>query len=155
DLAVADARPERVRFLTEVVRAAEPEPEYVETLLLVRLAGLGLPPALLSAALEAVRDGGRAAGEPEAYPRLTGEGAGAARARHEALVLLLARGYAPRNDAGRALGGVKQQQATLLALQRSVREALAARDDARALLPWALAAAARRGDEAAWLPVAE
>src|SRR5262249_45522169 len=150
----ADARPNRLQFLTEVVRAVEPQPEYVETLMIGRLADLGLAPPLLARALEVVRYGEQTSAEPASYPWLTEELEVVSRSRHEALVQLLARGYAPRDGAAHSLDEVRQRQTGLLALQRSVVEALAARDDAREVLPSALAAAERAGSEAPWLAVA-
>ena len=57
ELAIADTRPDVVRFLEGVVRALQPQPEYVETLALRRMASLDLPPLLIQQVLSAVRAG--------------------------------------------------------------------------------------------------
>jgi hypothetical protein len=151
DVAIADPRSEVLHFTAALVRKLEPEPAYVEALALVRLAALGVDGVVAQRALDAVRGGEQAAARPRAFDWLPREVEGAVQARHEALVLLESRGYAPAAEADVALAECARRTAGVLGLETILAEALAARDAAREQLPSALVYQEHAGvDGSAW-----
>jgi hypothetical protein len=134
-VAAADPRPDALRFLDELVRQVQPEPEFVETLALRRAAAGGLPGPLVGQALAVVRAGAWAAGRPGAFGWVAPRLRRAAWKEHEALVMLEAPGFAPRARAEELLAGCAAEQAALLAEEEVVLEARAALAEAAALLP--------------------
>lgn len=155
DVAAGDPRPETLKLVAVLVRRLEHEPAYVETLALLRLAALDLPPTVAQRALDAFRGDEQAAARPRLFGWLARDLEAAADSRHEAMVLLEARGYAPQSQGETELATSATRAAAVLALQDVLDDALSARDQARTFLPQCLLYRDRAGlDGPAWLTAA-
>ncbi|MFO0841561.1 MAG: hypothetical protein U0797_04050 [Gemmataceae bacterium] len=155
DVAAADPRPETLKLVAALVRRLEAEPAYVETLALLRLAALDLPPTVAQRALDAFRSGEQAASRPRLFGWLARDLEAAAGSRHEAMVMLEAKGYASQGEGEAELATSAARAAAVLALQDVLDEALAARDRAREFLPQCLLYRERAGQNGpAWIAAA-
>ncbi|MBL8799960.1 MAG: hypothetical protein JNM56_39120 [Planctomycetia bacterium] len=145
ELTAADPNPspDNIRFLNSLLQMQEARPRYVETLFLLQLQDLAVqtgdqnwPRAVVRRALDVVRVGERAASQPETFGWVRGLLEEAAQARHNAEVMLFARGYAPLDQVEqylhRALEVYEICQSQSDALQKAQRTL----DDALSFLPF-------------------
>jgi hypothetical protein len=157
------SKPEQIPLLDELLREVQPEPQYVETLWLYRLASLPKEdwpaPNVLARALEAVRNGERAAAcvplsdnaledgrrpwEPRAFRwvhyRLDKAAQSpldkAAQSRHDGELLLLDRGFASEKETGDSLNQAVEAYKQILEHQDVLAQAYTSYDEALARLP--------------------
>ena len=149
DAAIADPRPAVVGYAAQLLALLEPQPEYVETLALARLAGL--PPPLFVQAMAAVQAGERLASKPRGFGRIRPWVEAATQKRHEALVDLEALGYAPRKRGARLLQEAMAGYVAVQARQDAAGAGQGALDAARLILLDSLAYLRLSGhDLAAW-----
>lgn len=137
ELAAADPNPslENIGILARLLRAHQPQPRYVETLFLQRLAELpsrDWPADTVRLSLEVVRQGEQAASQAEGFLWTRDALAAAAETRHDAETLLLARGYAPValadqlfKKAGGEFGAIRDHGETVHQAGRCLDEAMA------------------------------
>jgi hypothetical protein len=135
DVAIADPRKEVIQFVAALVKRLEPDPAYVETLTLTRVATLDLDGVVAQQVLDSVRGSEQAASKPRLFDWLQSDVEAAVQAQHEAMVLLEARGYASAREADRLLTTCINRTTSALALMDVLDEALAVRDGCRAQLP--------------------
>src|SRR5262249_51454285 len=131
-----------VRFLDRLLREQVPEPAYVETVTLHRLADLAghtapadWPGEGVYWLLQAVALGGQAVSRPGGFPLPRGLLEEAAQTRYEGEYLFWARGYAPPPEAARLLRLSAGRCQTLLAYQDDFERAQRCLTDALAFLP--------------------
>lgn len=144
DAAANDNNPtaSRIRFLDHLLLHAQPQPRYVETLFLRRLAVMSgkmadenWPSPLVARALSVVRRGERAVVRPEVFPWVRGLLDEASRLRHDGEVLLFARGYAPLAAADQFLQQASDAYDAILDHEESFRRVYDLRDRALSFLP--------------------
>ncbi len=146
--AVADPKhdPGTLRFLDDVLRRrAEPEPHFVETLLLRQLADLTYrvaakdwPGPLVGRMLRLAELGEKANADAVAFPWTVPLLEEAAQARHQAEVCLWARGYAAFGDVERFAESAEDAYKAALAQAGLIHHAHAALAEAQALVPFFL-----------------
>ena len=134
--------PDTIRLLVGLLSSAVPEPRYVETAFLRRLAQLAeetgdaaFPASSARLAVQVVAQGEQAAASYRTFAWVHGMLDQAAQARHEGEVLLLAAGYASPADADRRLRQAAQLYDAVLAYQGIIMQAQETRDQAFQLLP--------------------
>jgi hypothetical protein len=136
--------PDTIRFLDRLLAAQAPEPEYVETLFLRRLAaradsarasGQPWPTATVVRALDVVRQGERASAEAGAFSWVRDQLGHSAQTRHDAEMLFEAVGYAPAQEANQLFRDADSSYGLLRGTQETVGAARRLLDEARAFLP--------------------
>jgi hypothetical protein len=136
---VATEEPDTLPALVAWLSLAEPRSEYVDTLMLLRVARLNLPATQAKSLLQALRDS-QALLVPRGFARRRAQVEQATQALHDALVLWESRGYASASLAEKQLAVAQAQLAALLARQTADLRADDALGLARRLFPEVLAA---------------
>lgn len=133
---------DNIRFLDQLLQRQQPQPKYVETLFLHRLAVLAeqtgvdpWPAQTIRRALDVVRKGEQAVVQPRVLTWVQGMLQDAAQMRYDAEVLLFARGYAPLDSADQLLRKAADAYDVLLSHEQVVVRAYLVRDQAMAFLP--------------------
>jgi hypothetical protein len=153
EAAVSDPSPtpERIRLLDSLLRARQPQPLFVETVFLHRLAAVAgtgsvwptpftsqaaapLPGWIVHQALQVVHRGERAASHPSAFLSVRPLLDSAAQRRHDAEVVFEAWDYAPLEQAVLLWKQAVAEYDTVLFLEESVAAAHSALDEATSLL---------------------
>src|SRR5262249_24065146 len=130
-----------IRLHDYLVHSQQPQPQYVETLVLRRLANLvgqtpvNWPMRTVRRLLEVVRLGERAAAAPRLFPWAPDALEEAAQLRHDGEVLFWSRGYASGDEADELLKKAENAYTVLLSQQVAIRAAQATVDQAFAVLP--------------------
>lgn len=144
ELIADEANPSRdvIRFLDQLLLRQQPQPRYVETWFLHRLAGLTdqfsndtWPGQIIHRALDVVRKGEQAVVDPRSLAWVQGELQEAAQVRYDAEVLLFARGYVPLDAADQLLRKANDAYDVLLSHEQIIQRAYTIRDQATAFLP--------------------
>ncbi|HWG44850.1 MAG TPA: carboxypeptidase-like regulatory domain-containing protein, partial [Gemmataceae bacterium] len=135
-------RPQRIRLLWQLVATRQPQPVYVETLFLRRLADLaeqmettGWPEEIIHRALTVVANGEKAASQAAILPWIRPMLDKAAQDRHDAEVRLWGRGYASLDNADRLLKQALSRYETILLVADKVQQAMRRLDEAMVFLP--------------------
>src|SRR6185437_885255 len=135
-------RPQRIRLLWQLVATRQPQPVYLETLFLRRLADLaeqmettGWPEEIIHRALTVVANGEKAASQAAILPWIRPMLDKAAQDRHDAEVRLWGRGYASLDNADRLLKQALSRYETILLVADKVQQAMRRLDEAMVFLP--------------------
>ena len=150
--------PGDLQFLDGLLAGRQPEPRYVETWLLRRLAVLGRStsagawsPDAARLALSSARLGERAQALPRSFAPVRPWLEAAARERHLGEVALFAPGFAPADEPGRRLRHAVEIHDSVAGAQAVIERARDLRDQALAILPAALGTVeADRSLDASW-----
>jgi hypothetical protein len=139
EAAATDPEPsvETVRALDQILRARQPRPQYVETLLLRGLAEAPRPwqPVTAHHCLRAVGLGQKAATQPASFSFVAGRVEDAFQKAHDGQVRFWARGYASPIEADEPLAAAGRELEAVLPQQESLLKAQALRDEAWSWLP--------------------
>ncbi len=143
--ALADPRhePGTLRYLAELgARPEQPEPRFVETLLLQQLADLTYrveardwPAAQVGRLLHLTAQAEKAVADAAVFPWLAGLLDEAARLRHNSEISLWSRGYASLEEADKLARLADAHYRSILSYAGQIRQAQATLDEALALLP--------------------
>jgi hypothetical protein len=132
-------------FFDGLLRDRQPDPLYVETWLLRRLADLARssapgawPADVVQLALEAARRGEAAQGRPRSFTMIRPWLDAAARARHLGEIALFSPGYAPAEESERRLRHAVELCEAIAGAQAIAEQARDLRDSALGMLPAAL-----------------
>ncbi len=132
-------RPEAIRFLDAVLAQAQPQPMFVETLALRRLAETSLLPGWSPESarrlLELVREGEKAEANLASFSWSSALLQVAAAKRTDAEALFFSPGFAPRDRADRLVRQALDGYQRALARESAVDEGRKALDDAISILP--------------------
>ena len=137
-----DPRPETIRFLDGLLEARQPQPLFVESLFLRRLARIageptpgGWPVDTVRRALHVVRMGEEAAGRPEPFGWVRGMLDTAAQERHDGEVFLRAGGFVPPGAADASFRRAGDHYEVIQTYRRRIQDARRGLDRALASLP--------------------
>jgi hypothetical protein len=144
DLAVGDPNPapEKIRFLAKLVQKHQPQPHYVETLFLSRLAKLAdeyrnkpWPTGIIRRSLDVVREGEKAASQEKAFPWIRNLLEEAASARHNAEIVRASAGYSSLDQADAYLKKTADKYETIRLNSNTINDAYLSLDQAIVFLP--------------------
>ena len=135
--------PDHIRFLNLLIQSRQPEPQYVETLLLERLDELAeqtgtekWPTDTVRQTLDLVRVGETAAAQPQVFPLIQDPLEEAAQKRYESELLLLGGfGYAPPRETTKRVTAAAERYEAAQRRGDTVREIQRLLDDAFVFLP--------------------
>jgi hypothetical protein len=136
-----DLTADKTILLDSLLRQRQLVPSYVETFFLHRLAELAAetgktawPRTTAQLALEIVRKGEQATIRPRTFPWVRSELQRAAQQRYNGEYLLIARGYAPLEQAEQALRDARNRYDLVLSYQDTIRSAQNGHDEAFSFL---------------------
>ncbi len=135
--------PERIRFINLLIQTRQSEPQYVETMFLERLGELAdqigtekWPTDTVRQALDVLRQGERAAAQPQVFPATQETLEEAAQKRYEGELFLLGGiGYVPPHEATKRLSAAAERYEAAQRRGDTVREIQRLLDEATTFLP--------------------